>query len=268
MFGYAEQSKVVTMATIEQLIKTADLVQIMHSSVTFAEMCMRFKKRCVVYHTGSKYRNDHAILNPVFNKFCDVAFTDQCEFIGLGGKNEQYIAMAMNTKNYSFSEYKNNGKLKFAHYPSNPAVKGTDNIIKMLRKTDTTKYDFNYSKTKQSHAIQLKRTSECDVYIELFQPILYGKPYGCYGVSAFEAAAMGRIVITNNVCKDVYPNAYSIQPHFKIANTEQNFIEIVNHLASQSKSYIDELKWGAYNWIQKYHSYEATGKRIKKILSI
>ena len=79
---------------------------------------------------------------------------------------------------------------------------------------------------------------------------------------------MGRIVITNNVCKDVYPNAYGIQPFFKIANTEEEFVEQVNHLAKQKKEYIEELQWGAYNWIQKYHGYQASAKRIKKLLEV
>ena len=270
-FGYDEQAYVATHDEMIEAIADADLVQFVHSDIGFARHFMTYlkNKKCVVYHTGSRYRATPEEYNRFFNTFVDATFTDQCEFMSLGAKNLHYAAVAINTeayKNYRFRQEVGNPYI-IAHYPSNPEVKGSEQINEMMSRVilpfDNTM--FLSDPSKFSHAMNMKRVSACDIYIELFKPVLNGKPYGCYGVSAFEAAACGKVVVTQNLNKDVYLHAYGSMP-FLIANTEADFIQIVSGLIRMEPIQISRLQTETYNWLQEKHSYKASGNYIANIL--
>jgi hypothetical protein len=107
----------------------------------------------------------------------------------------------------------------------------------------------------------MRRMGECHVYIELFKPELNGKPYGHYGVTAFEATALGCKVITQNLHPDVYQDAYVESPFF-LAKDKNHFAEILYLIRN----------WDINSFLPKQeffetHSIQSTGKRIKKIIS-
>src|SRR5689334_20703822 len=104
-FGYENELPVVGLEQMTELIRQADLVQIMHSDLTVLKICKALKKKCVVYHTGSIYRGRQEYMKELFNPVVLMSFTDQCEFIGTGMKNECYIATAVDTE-----KIKPNGK--------------------------------------------------------------------------------------------------------------------------------------------------------------
>lgn len=268
-FGYTNQSKVIDKAEMYEEISKADLVQIMHSDTLFLSMCTKLGKKCVVYHTGSKYRNSHVGLNDFFNPHVEMCFTDQCEFVGLGGKNIRYIATAIGTENIKPSPYNKIDRTKFAHYPSNLEVKGTMDIIRMVAevhlKYPENKFDFQVSTDKLPHAEQLARMSDCDVYIELFKLELLGNPYGCFGVTAFEAAALGKIVVTNCLHIHEYKKEYGNSP-FIIVNTEHDFRNAIQTLSKYTRDEIETGQLSARSTIVDNHSYKATGYKLYNIL--
>lgn len=265
VFGYPNQSKIVSTGAMVDLIRKADVIQIMHSDEQALRICINLKKKNVfVYHTGTKYRVNPARMNELFNSHVKAAFTDQTEFMGTGMKNEQYIAGAVDIKNVVWNQIKS--PYVIAHYPSNPVVKGTDKIVEMMKKVKGS-FTFKYSKTKVNATAQSLRMKDCDIYIELFKPELNGRPYGCYGVTAFEAAALGKIVITNNIRPDVYARAYGKCP-FIIANTEMEFKKKLTNLINLSPDYILNMQTDTYAWVINTHSYKATGQRIKTLLNI
>lgn len=267
VFGYSEQSQVVSIGTMTDLIRKADIIQLMHSDEHALNICVALKKKNIyVYHTGTKYRNAPDHHNKVFNPHVKAAFTDQTEFMGTGLKNEAYIAGAVDAKKQKAFWFEVRKPFIIGHYPSNPVVKGTDKIVEMMRKVRGP-FTFKYSKTKVSNVAQIERLKECDIYIELFKPELNGRPYGCYGVTAFEAAAAGKVVITNNIRPDVYARAYGDCP-FVIANTEADFIKEVTRLIHLQPIELSKLQIDTFNWVINKHSYKATGERIKSLLNI
>lgn len=262
-FNYESQSVILSQAEILKKIKEFDIIQVFHSDANILELVKLIdykKKKIIVYHTGSRYRSNPNYYNSMFNPVVDLSFTDQCEFIGLGAKNLHYIATAIDTSKFENFGHEIKQPYKIGHFPSNAEVKGTIKIMEMLTKLSH-EFDFAYSLEIVSHKQQYKRMNSCDIYVELFKPELNGKPYGCFGVTAFEAAASGKIVVTQNINEGAYINAYGECP-FIICNTEKIFIEKMNNLLSKDSLEISRMQTETYNWVKEKHSYKATGEYI------
>ncbi len=266
-FGYENESQVIKdKKQILKLIDQYDVIQLMHSYSEFLRYCMQLKKKTFVYHTGSNYRANPEIHNKIFNSYVAGTFTDQCEFVGLGAKNLVYMPTAIDVSKYPKFGHEIKSPYIVAHYPSNPQVKGTVEIIQMMKESGLdSRCNFQCSAEKVPHKKQHARVDKCDIYVELFKPILNGKPYGCYGVSAFEAAAAGKIVITQNIHEKVYEDAFG-ECEFIIANDRETFINKMDMLLKLPPDRISRKQTETYFWLVNNHSYEATGKRLVELL--
>jgi hypothetical protein len=267
-FGYETQSKIVSDAEIKNLIKEADIVQIFHSDLNMLELTHGIDmsgKKLIVYHTGSRYRSRPEYINKYFNDRVYASFTDQCEFMELGAKNLKYIATAINDNGIKTFSHAVEKPYVIGHYPSNPEVKGTDKILEMLNNFNG-QFVLKYSTQSVSHSEQMKRLSDCDIYIELFKPELNGRPYGCYGVTAFEAAMAGKIVITQNIHKKAYEDAYGFCP-FYLCNTEKEFMRTIEMILSMDITTLSGVQSMTYEYIKQKHNYKATGEYILKHIS-
>lgn len=261
-FKYVKSSIVVTRMMMIEQMEAADIIIIAHSFTSILEMCKHMGKRLFVIHTGTSYRQNPTGMNEIFNPVCERILFDSPEFDSLIKKEERnYISGAIDTDLIKFSNYKNS-ELTFAHYPNKPETKGTAKIQEMMRDFPL---KFICDTTEVSHEENLKRISECDVYIELFAPKQRDKAYGSFGMTAFEAAAMGKIVITNSLYNPVYFDAYG-ENALLIANDESKFKEQINFCITSQ--IIDELKGFVRNWIVEKHSYKATGQYLIKVLNL
>jgi hypothetical protein len=249
-FSYALQSRLRTIDEIERMINDYDVIQIMHSSIFPFEI----KKPKVVWHTGTIYRLGYNSLNEVFKGVKPIIalgeFAELCP-------NAEYVVGAINVDKY-VPTYTNGNK--FAHYPSDTLVKGTSYIVRMFKEMEI---ELNYSTEKVSYAEQLKRMSDCDIYVELFALTQHNRPYGSWGITALEAAALGKVVMTCHTTKQVYEQTYGDNPLI-VSNDEQNFKDNLKVLSRYRG--IKELKYVTRNWVERNHSYQATGKRVKEIL--
>lgn len=258
-FGYESQSEIVTREEIISMVNKFDVVQIFHSCPTILNLVNigNFKRKLVVYHSGSRYRAEPEKFNKIF-KDVDVVITDQTEFIKLCDKPIHYLAPHIELEP---TEKRKGGKLIVGHYPSNSSVKGTDEIITMLEpfKND---FEIRIDTNIIPHEDNLKRIAECHIYVELFKPELNGKQYGCFGVTAFEATSLGCLVITNDLNMNVYHNAYGLTP-FQIANTKDEFTEILHLLKEFNTETIQDLTELDF---RNNHSIESTGKRILELI--
>jgi len=255
-FGYEKQAKQVNHIGMVEAMERADLVIIGHSSIHILSFLPPGKNYWVL-HTGTPYRQNPEKNNEAF-KHAALTLTDSPEFTLLHPMT--YIAAAINTDELNYSTHQNS-ELTFAHYPSNHMNKGTDKIIKMMAEHPVR---FKYSFDKQTHAENLKRISECDIYIELFATTQNGKTYGSFGVTAFEAAALGRIVITNSLFNEVYKSAYGSSELF-ICNDEPTFHNAITFLSQASD--IENGKKRSRLWIEQKHSYTATGNYLNKLIN-
>lgn len=260
-FGYEKQAIKVGLIGMMEAVEQADVIIIGHSSIHLLKsLSEQLKgKRVWVLHTGTPYRQAPERMNEEFNPIVEGTLTDSPEFMNLGAKNIHYIAGAIDTDIIKFTN-SNTTELTFAHYPSNPVNKGTKEIKQMMAEFPV---KFICDERILPHEENLKRIGECDVYIELFAPKQREKEYGSFGVTAFEAAAMGKIVITNSLYDDVYEQAYGPN-ELIVANTESDFKGCVHQLLQLQN--LDDLKQRNRFWIEQKHSYSATGTYLNTIL--
>ncbi len=254
-FGYTEQSKRVSRFEIGFKAKEYDVIQVFHSCPVIYDL-VKDHPNVIIYHTGTRYREDKRFFDELFNGRKIV--TDQCEFL-LHNPTFKYLAPHTTLK----PKPKPDGKLIIGHYPSNPDVKGTKDIERMLTPF-IDDFDIRIDETKVSHEENLQRVSECHIYVELFKPLLNGKPYGCFGVSAFEATALGCLVVTNNINRSAYENEYGHSP-FIITNCETSFVNTISGLHDREvyKVALESFHAGFY----AKHGLTETGLRIKQIIN-
>jgi hypothetical protein len=256
-FGYATQSQVVTAAQIITTFNQYDCIQIFHSDVNLYNL-VKSHRNIVVYHTGTRYRQQPEYHDKAF-KDCKIA-TDQCEFLLL--KDDMfYIAPHTDLKPI---EKPKQDKLIIGHYPSNSTVKGTNAIERMLAPF-LNDFDIRIDTKQLTHKENLKRVSECHIYVELFATTQDGKPYGCFGTSAFEATAMGSLVITNNINRSAYESVYGQQP-FLTPDTERSFQNTIFGLHDRESFDLALEVMHSGFWAK--HGIIETGQRIRKIIEL
>lgn len=255
-YTYETSSDVCTKEKMIPYIQRADVVQVMHSHTALFDLAKQHcKGQVIIYHTGSRYRDDPEYFN---NRFAGhKTVSDQTEFMHLG--DHKYIVSPVE---FERAPLYNGLKKKIGHYPSNVEVKGTASIIKMLKPFD---FDWLFDSHIVPHDEQLQRIAACDIYIELFKPILNGHEYGCFGVSALEAAAMGKIVVTNNLYPNAYKDAYGTCP-LTIANTEEQFKYVIDGLLKMNKKMFVDLQKETFEIMRENHSFEATGNKIAQMI--
>lgn len=269
-FGYEDQCSVSSDSHISNLIKAADLVQIFHSCKRSANLVRSVNPNIpiTVWHTGSLYRAAPKETSNFFaqNNNIKLELTDQCEFLSVDPRLA-YVAVAIDIHRIRRYQVEKQIGTRYivSHYPSKSSVKGTEDILRMMRPLKDL-CTFKSDDKIVPHKEQIRRMSEADIYIELFKPVLNGQPYGCFGVTAFEAAALGKIVVTNNIGKDAYESVCG-NCELVIANTEYAFSTYMRDLLSMNPAQIKDKQTKTLEWVVEKHSLKATGERIKSILS-
>lgn len=275
-FHYTEQGEVVRTEQMAEACRTATHIIVYHSSLHVLGIVQNFvnkntQPRAVIgFHTGTTYREDPTGVRRAFDQAgTRLHLTDQCEFLlPESGKDLVYLAAAIDIKAIraqgTFPQI--GSRYCIGHYPSKADVKGTERIRHLID-TYGGAFRFQCSEERVPHREQIARMSACDIYLELFQPALAGKPYGCYGVTAFEAAALGRVVMTQNINEQAYRDAYGCAAPFLLCNTEEQFGIHLERLANMSPRKLQDLQEDTYLWINQHHSLPATGQRFARILS-
>lgn len=256
-FNYPEQLEITTKDQIIEAAKQSDVIQIFHSSRPMLNIVKNLSKALVVYHCSSDYRTRPIVMNEYFNRHVEKSVLCLTEFWGLGAKNPVYMTGGL--RDDGKISYKRRTKPVFAHYPSNPEIKGTREIIQAFDQADI---DLKWSTEQVSSEDQKKRMNGCDVYVELYKPYLYGQNYGSFGITALEAAAMGKVVVTQCLNLEVYERHYGDIPFFCVENYS-HLVSTIRHLNSLKPFQIRRLQRKTREWFVRNHSYEATGNYIK-----
>lgn len=266
-FGYKKQAIRTSLRDIHKQIQRADVIQVMHSCGTMLDIVKMYpNKKVIVWHTGTRYRKDYNKHNHRWRNIADKTIIALGEFESLA-PNSEYFGITVNVNDYN-PKYNAFNPIKIGHYPSNADVKGTKsilNVINKLKKAYPDKFHFKYSTLKVQHEQQQKRMDECDVYIEMCATEQGGNPYGSYGTTALEAAAMGKIVVTNNMWEDLYNRTYG-DSALQIANGERALYEKLEDIIHWSHDEIISEKVRSRMWVVDKHSYEAQGNRMINIL--
>jgi len=266
VWGYDKESVVQDINQTRESIRQYDVIQFFHDSLDLfneiKDVCA--DKRLVVYHTSSYYRKNYASIDHIMNIYADKVVCAMPEFMGLcNNRNVIYMVGAVDTDRLSPSS-RTFQHTKFAHYPSNPEVKGTSQINQMMLEMGLMQR-FKSSLKAVQYKRHLRRFNDsCNVYIELFSMRdSNGSPYGNFGISALEAASMGKIVVTNCLGIEVYEKHYgSIK--LLIANDKEKFINTIQYLNGLSINEIEGLQKESREWIVKTHGYKASGEYMLK----
>lgn len=257
-----------------------DVIQFFHDNISLYNTILGAfgNKKIIAYHTSSVYRQSHAYINQSTRLHVRHHVCAMPEFMAMcpgavymvGAVDTDAIAPNPYNLKVTMNEEGNQlhvtGKayppspIKFAHYPSNSTVKGSEKIYQMMQELDI---NFSYASYTVPYEEQIKRMQACDVYIEMFtRKDGNGNPYGNFGVTALEAAAMGKVVITN--CRDwhVYSDAYGKLP-FVVANDESEFRKQAT-LFNVSPHLVKQVGEETRKAIVRNHSYKATGEYFLK----
>lgn len=257
VFGYDKQSEVVGVNALKSLTKDADFIIVHHSCSELLPYLS--DKKIIHYATGTKYRQGYEQLNKDFAGSV-ATFIALPEFQKLT-PDFHYIVGAVDTETIT-ADYTIRGS--FGHFPSNPDVKGTSEILNILSDAGV---KYVASTDRVPHAEQLARLNSCDVYIELLADYQGGKPYGSFGITALEAAALGKIVITqNNNDEGLYNEVYGFCG-LNFAKDKNKLKQHIQVLSNYQGDYLLGQMRVTREWILNCHSYKATGERALKILN-
>lgn len=249
--------------------RKADIIHFIAS--TFVDVGIPFKnKKVVVQHGGHTYRANPALAD-FFNKITDATIIQCPDLLGLGSNNEHLIYYPVQLDVLK-PEYKpKEGFLRIGHFPSNPKTKGTEKILKVIEELSGNhllRSKFGYvgirvldKSVRIPWEQHINRVRECDVLIETCNPESDGKTYGEWGNAAIEAAALGKIVVTNSLAQDIYAREYG-ECALHIANTPEELQKQLEIIIKMSDQEILKEKKKTYQWVKKNHSMEATAKRL------
>lgn len=265
-FGYREAHPVVRKEEMQRLINTGgyDIIQVFNSDVTMLHFLRSYRGKVVVYHTGSSYRASSQRINAVFNPIIWKSVIALGEFDVLGAKDHNFVSVAVDTDRLVPKWNILKKPYKFLHCPSNDKVKGTDRILKMFAKAHLS---VTVDRNIIPHEESWKRMCDCDIYVELFNPAINGDKYGSFGTTAAEAAALGKVVVTQNLSREVYQKHYGDSPLI-LAEDESDFIEKIKWLNRLPEEELLNLQKAHRDWAAQKHSFRATGNRIKQILEL
>jgi len=232
------------------------------------------KKRVVVQHGGAFYRVNPEMHNTLFNPIADATIIQMPDLWNLGAEKKHLIYFPVQTDtlmpNYRRA---NPDKIVIGHFPSRSTWKGSDVIGSVLdRLKAEPKYAdaFEYVGFRTDQDIkdnwsiwynQIQKYRDCDIIIDNLSSIAQDREYGEWGNTAFEASALGKIVVTASIHHDLYEQEYG-ECALQIANDEKAFEKTIRNLLSMGPAELVDLKQKARTWVVEKHSIEATANRL------
>lgn len=260
-YGYPEQARLwKNINNIKQYVEECDVIIFVHSEYIETGINLKNKVVCVV-HTGSRYRQNSKNINNIFNPIVDVTFSGG-DVLGMGAKNEIWIQPAIDTKKIQPSYYKPRDKVIIAHYPS--GSKGYQIINNVIGKLNRKNFIFKYDPVNVPWEDNLKRMSECDIYIEEMNSHQKGIPLYIFGIQAIEAAALGKVVCSRFPMFDKYVETFG-ECGLIPTNTPEILKEKLEEFLSMGDSDFIELQKKSRKWVEDCHSYKVIGNKFKKI---
>lgn len=264
--AYDECSEIVNKKQAIKLFRRYDVIQFMHS--VFVDLdCALGNKNIFVFHGGSGYRKYHRELLKFWKGAAKAHIIQTADLLHLGARPEEWLLPPVDTVRIQPC-YANNKKRVLMHCPSMPRVKGTEDFHKVIEKLEQSEigkdFEYRYGETT-SWGNNIERISDCDIYFDACQLEIEGRPYGFWGMSALEAAALGKVVITHfNHNQEEYCKQYG-KHNLKIANSMAQVEEqLIKHITMDEEDFREEQR-KTRRWVERNHSMKAIGARLLAI---
>jgi hypothetical protein len=266
-FGYLVKDKLWgTYPSIKELQK-AEVVILMHTAMFQKGKLPIDSSRQLIgaFHGGPPFRGkEKSFIERMKKKFGVHFHLIQTPEMYVPG-DSNYLLEGLVDTDYLQPVY-HNGKhrrLIFAHYPrptgNGIALKGTASVVAALTPASfASRITLLIDKNQKTWVEHMKRVSKCDVYIEKISKTAE------FGMSALEAAALGKIVITQNEEREEYEKLWGKAPILR-ANNVDELRGVVNDILSWSKDEILEKQKESRKWVKNCHSMRTVGKRLNRI---
>ena len=266
---------IISAPELRPLVERAKVIWL--ATETYIDTGVNLKnKKVIVGFRGQTYLKNMKASQAVFNRISDVSLITWLPLYGHGLKNEQLVLWPVDTDFIQPNYKENNSKLIIGHFPSTPQNKGTDlivSVINKLKKEYSDKFEyvgladssFNKRILRQPFHVDwvdnLERMKKCDILIETIKPTLHGKVLGDWSNTALEAAALGKIVITNFRNLELYEREYG-QHEIHIANDAEQLEDRLIRLFECSYDEIVRKQKAARKWVEDNHSIPVTAQRL------
>lgn len=240
----------------------------------FGAFVPRPDQRIVIQHGGSIYRCQASVYANYWNPLVRCTVIETPDLLGLGSKNEIYLPPSVDTD--ALTPWgRNPGPLRIGHFPSNPERKGTDLISYVLRQLKSIghQFEFRVEQNWVSHALHQARMRWADLLIDQLKPtIRYNTmedfPLGEYGVHTREAAAMGKIPLSNHRLP-IYEQSFGPSQVEVTNSPEELFTRLqrwINLSTSSNWPQIHAKMDACRAWVVTNHSRAATAKHIERLV--
>jgi len=244
---------------LEGLMKSARVIHLIASTYPLVAFNWR-KANVIVQHGGTVYRQHPVECNEVFNAIGAKKTIIQCpDLLGLGAVNESWIYYPIDTLNIPFKHADINSKIVIGHFPSNAAVKGTDDIAQVLNQFKGI-CDVRIDTNRVDWMSNMLRMSECDIIVEGCNAKQGNKVYGEWGNTALEASAMGCAVVTHCLSIEKYKLEFGeFGPG--VANSPEALKSSLDQLV-QDRQHLMTARNRCLMWAKTKHSIPATANRL------
>ncbi len=252
---------------VPELAKAANNARIIHYiASTFVDMGIDLRsKKVVMQHGGATYRVNHEVINKNLSQYITASAVQMPDLMGLGAKNEHLIFFSVDTDFLKPDYRRRSDKLIIGHFPSSSTYKGTGNFLEVISGLPEGSYEYMGCDGETMQLFMwldvLKAMRECDVILDVLAPTAQGKKYGEWGNIAFEAAALGKIVITNSQSIDLYKREYGCVPAMRIANSKDEVERHLKEILSLTPMQMLNERQATREWIEEKHSIKATAQR-------
>lgn len=275
VYGYPKQAKICTYEEILAYAEKTEIIIFMSSA--YVDLGSLKDKRIFVFHRGWRYRKDPKRMNEFFNPIIEKSLITSPDLLGLGAKNEVWVSFPIDVDKIH-PVWTQNKKLIISHFPpatrkrnrkSHEGSKGSKVIIQIFKKLGKElgdKVEFEVGNFKPvPWKESLKRMSRCDVYVERCITSFKGMKTGEWGNTAVETAALGKIVVASFLSRKKYEQEFGPCP-IQDANSPEELESVLKKLIWMDPLEIQKLKQATVDWVKKYHSYEAMGRRLERII--
>lgn len=246
-------------------ILEADVVVFMHSS--YLALTEYYKgRRLFVFHGGTAYRQNSQKMNQFFDSFVEGALIQTFDLWGLGAQNRSWVIPPVNLELIQPAYSAPKDRLVIGHFPSSK-FKGTDLILKWAETLQKDRYEFRCDPQILPWAENLSRMKECDIILEACSPEQGGAQYGFWGMQALEAAAMGKIVASHFFGREDYEKSFGPCPIFPTTDIGEldKFRKLLDTISHEDLlAYQPTFR----KWVERFHSYEAVGRRLAHVLRV
>jgi hypothetical protein len=253
---------------LQALCDQSRAIVFMHSTFISAVRLNRETQRVAVFHGGSAYRRrPWKIAQALFDKV-DLSFVQDGTLFGFGGKNETLLIPPVDDE-YFVPRYSPlhtlANRIVVGNYPRATGhgyvMKGARVVVNAVRPHVLNgSCIFKQSTTVVPWIQQLSRVNEVDVYVEKM-----GLEVREWGLAALEAAALGKVVVTNCEHPEEYEKVYGKTP-FIIANSPDELRERVGEIVALPPAKIRKLQEETRTWVIRNHGMEATGYYLEQAL--